>query len=182
RHFPPSKLFTEMLMVESDHDMRNSADFISLDRVSKSLVRLPGVAMVQSITRPMGRALEHASLPYLFTTQGSGNGQQLPFTKAQNANTDRQAQIMAHSVAVLRQTTDLTQQLADEMHNTVVTMEDMQQVTQDMNEKVSNLDDFMRPLRNYFYWEPHCFDIPVCQSFRSLFDMLDSIDKLAADI
>lgn len=89
---------------------------------------------------------------------------------------------MAHSVAVLRQTTDLTQQLADEMHNTVVTMEDMQQVTQDMNEKVSNLDDFMRPLRNYFYWEPHCFDIPVCQSFRSLFDMLDSIDKLAADI
>lgn len=135
RHFPPSKLFTEMLMVESDHDMRNSADFISLDRVSKSLVRLPGVAMVQSITRPMGRALEHASLPYLFTTQGSGNGQQLPFTKAQNANTDRQAQIMAHSVAVLRQTTDLTQQLADEMHNTVVTMEDMQQVTQDMNER-----------------------------------------------
>ncbi|MGL5443641.1 MAG: MMPL family transporter, partial [[Mycobacterium] stephanolepidis] len=108
RHFPPSKLFTEMLMVESDHDMRNSADFISLDRVSKSLVRLPGVAMVQSITRPMGRALEHASLPYLFTTQGSGNGQQLPFTKAQNANTDKQAQIMAHSVAVLRQTIDLT--------------------------------------------------------------------------
>lgn len=182
RHFPPSKLFTEMLMVESDHDMRNSADFISLDRVSKSLVRLPGVAMVQSITRPMGRALEHASLPYLFTTQGSGNGQQLPFTKAQNANTDKQAQIMAHSVAVLRQTIDLTQKLADEMHNTVVTMEDMQQVTKDMNEKVSNLDDFMRPLRNYFYWEPHCFDIPVCLSFRSLFDMLDSIDKLAADI
>ncbi|GKT31871.1 Siderophore exporter MmpL4, partial [Aduncisulcus paluster] len=137
RHFPPSKLFTEMLMVESDHDMRNSADFISLDRVSKSLVRLPGVAMVQSITRPMGRALEHASLPYLFTTQGSGNGQQLPFTKAQNANTDQQAKIMAHSVAVLRQTTDLTQKLADEMHNTVVTMEDMQQVTQDMNEKLA---------------------------------------------
>ena len=37
RHFPQSKLFTEMLMVESDHDMRNSADFISLDRVAKEL-------------------------------------------------------------------------------------------------------------------------------------------------
>jgi len=51
------KLFSEMLMVETDHDMRNSADFISLDRVAKSLIRLPGVAMVQSITRPLGQGL-----------------------------------------------------------------------------------------------------------------------------
>ena len=65
RHFPKSKLFSEMLMVETDHDMRNSADFISLDRVARALIRLPGVAMVQSMTRPLGRALEHASIPVL---------------------------------------------------------------------------------------------------------------------
>ncbi len=91
RHFPKSKLFSEMLMVETDHDMRNSADFISLDRVARALIRLPGVAMVQGMTRPLGRALEHASIPYLFTTQGSGNGQQLPFNREQNSNTDQQA-------------------------------------------------------------------------------------------
>lgn len=182
RHFSKSKLFTEMLMVESDHDMRNSADFISLDRVAKSLVRLPGVSMVQSITRPLGRPLEHATLPYLFTTQGSGNGQQLPFTKRQNGNTAQQAEIMGNTIVVLRDMIDLTQKLTDAMHATVVTMEDMQQVTEAMDQYVSNLDDFMRPLRNYFYWEPHCFDIPACWAFRSLFDMLDSVDKLAADI
>ncbi len=75
-------------MVETDHDMRNSADFISLDRVARALIRLHGVAMVQGMTRPLGRALEHASIPYLFTTQGSGNGQQLPFNREQNSNTD----------------------------------------------------------------------------------------------
>ncbi|WP_036457548.1 RND family transporter [Mycobacterium sp. UM_WGJ] len=182
RHFPQSKLFSEMLMIESDHDMRNSADFITLDRVAKALIRLPGVAMVQSITRPMGRALEHASLPYLFTTQGSGNGQQLPFTREQNANTERQAQIMAHSVEVLQSTIVLTQTLADEMHATVLTMEEMQALTEQMDEEISNLDDFMRPIRSYFYWEPHCFDIPVCWAFRSLWDMMDSVDKLAANI
>ncbi|CDO06208.1 MMPL family RND transporter [Mycolicibacterium cosmeticum] len=182
RHFPQSKLFSEMLMIESDHDMRNSADFISLDRAAKALMRLPGVAMVQSITRPMGRALEHASLPYLFTTQGSGNGMQLPFVRQSNSNTDQQAQIMAHTITVLQKMIALTQNLADEMHNTVVTMEDMQQVTDQMNSEVANLDDFMRPLRNYFYWEPHCFDIPACWAFRSLFDMLDSVDSLASDI
>ncbi|MBS9533603.1 RND family transporter [Mycobacterium sp. M1] len=182
RHFPPSKLFSEMLMVESDHDMRNSADFISLDRVAKALIRLPGVAMVQGITRPMGRALEHASLPYLFTTQGSGNGLQLPFSLEQNANTEKQAQIMAHTVDVLRTTIALTQKLSDEMHSTVLTMEDMQSVTDQMNEEISNLDDFLMPLRSYFYWEPHCFDIPICWAFRSTWDMMDNVDKLAESI
>ncbi|WP_135357499.1 RND family transporter [Mycolicibacterium sp. NCC-Tsukiji] len=182
RHFPKSKLFSEMLMVQADHDMRNSADFISLDRVAKALIRLPGVAMVQSITRPMGRALEHASIPYLFTTQGSGNGQQLPFTQHNNENTAKQAEITRHSIEVLKKTADLTQTLADELHNTVLTMEDMERVTNDMRDAVANLDDFMRPIRAYFYWEPHCFDIPVCWSFRSLFDVIDKVDNLAADI
>src|SRR5271167_4082300 len=182
RHYPKSKLFSEMLMVETDHDMRNSADFISLDRVARALIRIPGVAEVQSITRPMGRALEHATLPYLFTTQGSGSGQQLPFNQQQNADTDKQAQIQADTVAVLGKTIDLTQQLSDDLHATVLTTENLQQVTDEINNDISNLDDFIRPLKNYFYWEPHCFDIPICWAFRSLFDGLDGIDGLTVEI
>lgn len=182
RHFPKSKLFSEMLMIETDHDMRNSADFISLDRVAKSLIRLPGVAMVQSITRPLGRPLEHATLPYLFTTQGSGNGQQLPFNKQQNANTDQQAQITEHTVAVLRKEIGFFQRMSDEMHKTVLTMEDMQKVTDELRADLSNLEDFFRPIRSYFYWEKHCFDIPVCWAFRSLFEAVDGLDKMADDI
>ena len=43
-------------------------------------------------------------------------------------------------------------------------------------------DDFFRPIKSYFYWERHCFDIPICWTFRSVFDTLDHIDKLAEDI
>jgi len=182
RHFPQSKLFSEMLMVESDHDMRNSADFISLDRVARALIRLPGVAMVQSITRPLGRPLDRATIPYLFTTQGSGSGQQLPFNQQQNADTDKQAQIQADTVTALGKTIDLTQQLSDDLHATVLTTENLAQVTDDINSDIANLDDFIRPLKNYFYWEPHCFDIPICWAFRSLFDGLDGIDGLDAEI
>ncbi|WP_163752491.1 MMPL/RND family transporter [Mycolicibacterium helvum] len=182
RHFPPSKLFTEMMMVESDHDMRNSADFISLDRVAKELIRLPGVAMVQSITRPLGRPLDHANVPYLFTVQGGAAGQQLPFNEHANDNTDQQAQIQADTVATLGKTIDLTQKLADDLHTTVLTLENLQQVTDEINQDISNLDDFIRPLKNYFYWEPHCFDVPVCFAFRSLFDGLDGIDALDEQI
>ncbi|OBH59499.1 hypothetical protein A5685_03410 [Mycobacterium colombiense] len=182
RHFPKSKLFSEMLMIESDHDLRNSADFISLDRAAKALERLPGVAMVQSITRPMGRALEHATIPYLFTTQGSGNGQQLPFNQQQNANTSQQAQITTHTVAVLRKEIGFFQRVSDELHQTVLTVEDLERVSNEMNEEVSNLDDFFRPVKSYFYWEKHCFDIPICWAFRSLWDTIAHIDHLAEDI
>jgi putative drug exporter of the RND superfamily len=182
RHFSQSKLFSEMLMVETDHDMRNSADFISLDRVAKSLIRLPGVAMVQSITRPLGRPLEHATIPYLFTIQGSGSGQQLPFNEQQNENTDTQAEIQTRSVEVLGRVLDLTQKMSDELHSTVLTLENVEQVTDAMNQGIANLDDFLRPLRNYFYWEPHCFDIPACWAMRSLFDALDGIDSLEMEI
>ena len=51
-------------------------------------------------------------------------------------------------------------------------------IAQDLRDKIANFDDFFRPLRNYFYWEPHCFDIPVCAALRSLFDSLDGIDAL----
>jgi RND superfamily putative drug exporter len=182
RHFPKSKLFSEMLMVETDHDMRNSADFISLDRVAKALIRLPGVAMVQSITRPLGRPLEHATLPYLFTAQGSGSGQQLPFNQQQNANTDKQAQITTHTAAVLRKEIVFFQNMSDELHNTVLTVEDLQRVTDEMNDEISNLDDFFRPLKSYFYWDKHCFDTPICWAFRSLWDTLDHVDHLAVGI
>jgi RND superfamily putative drug exporter len=182
RHYPKSKLFSEMLMVESDHDMRNSADFISLDRIARSLIRLTGIAMVQDITRPLGRPLERAKIPYLFTTQGSGSGQQLPFNQQQNANTSKQAEIQTHSVAVLRKEITFFQKMSDELHNTVLTVEDLQQVTEEMNSEISNLDDFFRPIKSYFYWEKHCFDVPICWTFRSVFDTLDHIDKLAADI
>ena len=182
RHYPKSKLFSEMLMVESDHDMRNSADFISLDRVARALIRIPGVAEVQSITRPMGRALEHAHLPYLWTTSGSGSGQQNPFNIQQNTNTDKQAQVNADTVKVLRKEIGFFQNLSDELHKTVLTTEDLEKVTNEMNEEISNLDDFFRPLKGYFYWEKHCFDIPICWAFRSLWDTLDKIDHLAEDI
>ncbi len=182
RHFPKSKLFSEMLMVETDHDMRNSADFISLDRVARALIRLHGVAMVQGMTRPLGRALEHASIPYLFTTQGSGNGQQLPFNREQNTNTDEQADIQTHSVAVLRKEIVFFQKVSDELHKTALTIEDLQKVSDDVRDDVSNLDDFFRPIKSYFYWEKHCFDIPICWTFRSVFDTIDQIDKLADDI
>lgn len=68
------------------------------------------------------------------------------------------------------------------LHQTVLTVEDLQRVSDDIRDEVSNVDDFFRPIKSYFYWERHCFDIPICWTFRSLFETIDQIDKLADDI
>ncbi len=41
-------------MIESDHDMRNPADFLVLNKLAKGVFRIPGISRVQGITRPEG--------------------------------------------------------------------------------------------------------------------------------
>ena len=54
RHFSQARLNPELLMIETDHDMRNPADMLILERVAKAILHTPGIALVQSITRPLG--------------------------------------------------------------------------------------------------------------------------------
>ena len=35
-------------------------------------------------------------------------------------------------------------------------------IISDVRDKIANFDDFFRPIRSYFYWEKHCYDIPAC--------------------
>ena len=54
RHFSKARLNPELLMIETDHDLRNPTDMILLERVAKAVFHTDGIAQVQSITRPLG--------------------------------------------------------------------------------------------------------------------------------
>ena len=56
--------------------------------------------------------------------------------------------------------------------------EEMQQITNELRDHIANFEDFWRPIRSYFYWERHCFDIPICWSLRSIFDAIDGVDQI----
>ncbi len=52
-------------MIEADHDLRNPADMLVLDKVAKGIVHIPGIAQVQSITRPLGHSHStHSSIAF----------------------------------------------------------------------------------------------------------------------
>ena len=71
RHFSAARMNPELLMVESDHDLRNSADFLVIDKIAKGVFRVPGIARVQAITRPDGKPIEHTSIPFQISMQGT---------------------------------------------------------------------------------------------------------------
>src|SRR5689334_14338949 len=64
RHFSQSRMMPEILMLESNHDLRNPADFLILHKVAKAIFRVPGISRVQGVTRPEGTPIEHTSIPF----------------------------------------------------------------------------------------------------------------------
>ena len=179
RHFTAARLNPEVLMVETDRDLRTPANMIVLERVAKDVFRTPGVAMVQSITRPLGTPLDHTSLGFAMSAQSSAQVQNLPFQQARADDLLTQIAEISSSITLLQQQYDLQQQAAAATDEQVTAFEETFETVKDLRDKAANFDDFFRPLRNYFYWEPHCFDIPLCAALRSIFDALDGVDKLS---
>ena len=178
RHFPVARMNPEMLLVESDKDLRNSADFLVIDRITKAVTRVPGIGRVQSITRPEGKPLKFSTIPAQMSM--SGTFQEMNRSYMQRANDDMlvQANDMQKTVDTMTRMIELMEEMSSTTHSMVGKTSDMAVDVAELRDHIADFDDFFRPLRNYLYWEPHCYDIPICWSMRSTFDALDGVDTM----
>lgn len=182
RHFSKARMNPELMMIESDHDLRNSADFLVIDKIAKAIFRVPGISRVQAITRPEGKPIEHTSIPFQISMQGVSQQLTQKYQEDQMADMLRQADEMQITIDSMTKMQDITQQMAADMHVMVAKMHSMTIDVAELRDHMADFEDFFRPIRSYFYWEKHCFDIPVCFSVRSVFDALDGIDTMTDDI
>ncbi|OBF13602.1 RND family transporter [Mycobacterium sp. ACS4331] len=179
RHFPESRLTSpDLLMIESDHDMRNSSDLLVLNRLAKAVFAVPGVANVQSITRPEGTQIKHASLPFLLSMSNASQKLVMPFQQQRMEDLAAQAEEMTTMIELMQRMYGLMQQMVDTTHSMIETTREIQSTTEELRDHIADFDDFFRPIRNYLYWEPHCYNIPICWSLRGIFDALDGVDKV----
>ncbi|OHU53256.1 RND family transporter [Mycobacteroides chelonae] len=178
RHMSSARLNPELLMIQADRDLRNSTDMLIIERIAKAVFHMPGIARVQTITRPLGTPIEHTSIPYQLSSQGSS---QLTRSYSQERTADLldQADSISKSIDRLRRQMALQQQSAANQAEQSKAYANLVPIITDLRDKIANIDDVLRPIRNYFYWEPHCFDIPFCSALRGLFDAIDSIDELS---
>ncbi len=182
RHFSQARMNPELLMIESDHDLRNSADFLVIDKIAKAVFRVPGISRVQAITRPDGKPIEHTSIPFQISMQGTTQQMNQKYLQDRMADMLVQADEMNTTIGTMEKMSALTKEMAATTHSMVTKMKDMTIDVAELRDNIANFDDFFRPIRNYFYWEPKCFNIPVCWALRSIFDTLDGIDTMTDDI
>jgi RND superfamily putative drug exporter len=179
RHFSQARMMPEILMIESDHDMRNPADFLILNKIAKGVFRVRGISRVQGVTRPEGTPIEHTSIPFLLSMQNAGQLQTLEFQKARMKDTLKQADAMAKMMNQMQRIYGLLQQLTNTTHRMIGDTRDLAAITEELRDHIADFEDVWRPIRSYLYWEKHCYDIPICWSLRSIFDSIDGVDEIS---
>jgi RND superfamily putative drug exporter len=182
RHFSQARMNPELLLVETDHDVRNSADMIVIDRIAKGIFHIPGIARVQAITRPLGTPIDHTSIPFQISMQSTTQTLNQDYLQASMKDMLGMADQLQTMIDSMGQMISIMGDLSGTVHDMVDRMHGMVADVGEMRDHIADFDDFFRPLRNYFYWEPHCFDIPICWALRSVFDTLDGIDTMSDDI
>ncbi len=178
RHFPAARMNPELLMIETDHDMRNPAGMLVLDRIARGVFHIPGIARVQAITRPLGTPIEHTSIPFQISMQNTTQVENQQYMHQRMNDMLKQADAMQQSIDTMQRMYNITSQMAAVTHHMDGLTHEMLDVTSTLRDNIANFDDFWRPIRSYFYWERHCFDIPICWSLRSIFDALDGLDQI----
>jgi putative drug exporter of the RND superfamily len=180
RHFPESRMMMpELLLVEADHDMRNPTDFLILNKLAKGIFAVPGISSVQAVTRPTGAPLGHSTIPFMLSMQQAGMLQNMQFQKNQMNDLLKQADDLAKTISIMQRMYGLMQQLASTTHHMVGKTREMAAITNELRDHIADFEDFWRPIRSYFYWEKHCYDIPICFSLKSVFDSIDGVDDIS---
>ncbi|WP_255801344.1 MMPL/RND family transporter [Mycobacteroides abscessus] len=180
RHFPQSLMMApDILLIEADHDIRNPVDFLVLNKLARGVQAVPGVSRVQAVTRPGGEPLKHTTIPFMLSMSSASQSHLMPFQRNRMDDLLVQADDMLKTIAIMKRMQALTEQMVGTTHDMVGTTHELEDIMNDLRDHVMDFDDFIRPLRNYLYWEKHCYDIPVCQALRSVFDTLDGVDEVS---
>ncbi|HTI78523.1 MAG TPA: MMPL family transporter [Mycobacterium sp.] len=176
RHFPVARMNPEMLLVETDHDLRNSADFLVIERIAKAVTKVPGIGRVQAITRPEGKPLKFSTIPAQISMSGTFQDMNRDYMQRTMNDMLTQANDMQTTIDTMNRMIALMEQMSATTHSMVGKTNQMMVDIAELRDHIADFDDFFRPVRNYLYWEPHCYDIPICWSLRSTFDALDGVD------
>ena len=196
KHFSTARLNPDIMTVETDRDMRNPTDMIVLDRIAKALFRIEGIAMVQSITRPLGSPIAHSSIPYQISMSTVPITQNLQFLRQRVGDIDGMSDDLGAMIASMTQMRTLMVRMSESMNTTtesakgmagagqrsVADMDAMKVTLDEMRDRIADFDDAVRPIRNYFYWEPHCLNITVCEGIRAAFDATDGVSQFSDDM
>ena len=103
----------------------------------------------------------------------------MAYMKARINDFLKEADDLARTTVLMEHMYSLAEELTTTTHHTITMSKELSIVIEELLSNTADFEDFWRPIRSYFYWEKHCYSIPICWSLRSIFDILDSVDALS---
>jgi RND superfamily putative drug exporter len=63
-HFPRNEVLPDYLLIQSRHDMRDPRDLATVEQLTRTVDKVPGVTEVNSVTEPAGQPIPQANLAH----------------------------------------------------------------------------------------------------------------------
>ncbi|OMB97903.1 RND family transporter [Mycobacterium colombiense] len=175
RHFAANALLPDVVAVQADHDLRNPAGLIAIERITRHIMAVPGVRAVQSASRPDGKVPEQATLSY----QAGVLGRQ--FGDTMDSLTQRLKRVSELDSA-LAQTQLAVDGLGNGLRGGSAGLADMSGAAEDMRagmdgleRNVTTVSGYLDPLRDFVGRTPDCATNPICSTVDRVLQPVDSL-------
>ena len=182
RHFPANHLLPTVLTVAADHNVRNPAGLIAIERISQRIMTIPGVRMVQSASRPDGRVPDEATL----SGQAGVIGRQL--NDAFDSVSDRLGRVAELDTALGSMATAVDR-LAGGLQGSAAGLREMGSASDDIRAGMTGLQDnvttvsgYLDPLRGFVSSTPDCPANPICSVVARVVQPVDDVMRSSAQL
>ncbi len=182
RHFPANRLLATVVTVATDHDIRNPAGLIAVERITSQIMAIPGVRMVQSASRPAGTVPDEASL----SGQAGVIGRQ--FNDTLDAVTERLGRV-GDLEAVLASMTTAVGRLSSGLQGSAAGLSEVGSAAEDMRTgmagiqtNVTTVSGYLDPLRAFMSTTPDCAANPICSVVGRVVQPVDDVVRSSVQL
>ncbi|MEZ0351222.1 RND family transporter [Mycobacterium sp. pR1184] len=174
-HFPANSLLPDVVTIQADHDLRNPAGLIAIERITRQIMAVPGVRAVQSASRPDGKVPDQATFSYQAGVLGHQFGETVDsLTQRLNRISELDNALAQAQVAVDRLGSGLRRGGAG-LADMSAAADDMRSGMDGVQHTVTTVSGYLDPLRGFVAGTPDCVANPLCSTVDRLIKPVDSL-------
>ncbi|HWF28449.1 MAG TPA: RND family transporter [Mycobacterium sp.] len=182
RHFAANSLLPDVVTIQADHDLRNPAGLIAIERITRHIMAVPGVRAVQSASRPDGKVPDQATLSYEAGVLGRQFGDTMD-------SLSQRLKRVSELDSALAQTQLAVDGLGNGLRGGSSGLADMSAAADDMRtgmdglqRNVTTVSGYLEPLRDFVGRTPDCAVNPICSTVDRVLQPVDSLVQTSTQL
>ena len=182
QHFPANRLLPDVVTVEADHDLRNPAGLIAVERITRQIMAIPGIRMVQSASRPAGTVPEEATLSYQAGLIGRQFGDDMDAVVQRFRRVGDLDAILSQMTGALDQLNRGMQGSAGGLRQIGSGADDMRAGIDGIRDNVDAVSGYLAPLRNFVDSTPDCPANAICALVSRVVQPVDIVIRSTSEL